>query len=424
MQTARVRERWPAARQARYAVAALFFANGALFANLVPRFPDLKANLGLSNAAFGSALAAYVLGALVVGLAGSLLVRRWGSSRVAPLSTIGLAANLVLVAIAPSWLTLAVAFLIAGSLDVVADVAGNVHGLRVERLYGKSILNSQHGVWSIGAVAGGSMGAAAAGLGVPVVWHLAVVAGLFAALAVGVWRFLLPGRDDAERAASARVGGAPRSQLARLRLGRGLVALGLIAAMAQVMEEAGGTWGALYLRGELGAAAGVSGLGFIALQALQTVGRLAGDRLVTRYGDRAVARAGATLAGAAMVAALTAPSVIATVVAFGVVGLGIGTLIPASLRTADDLPGLGGGAGITIVGSVNRVALLAVPPLIGLVADAYSLRVALVAMPVAAIAVLLLSPALRGPSALRHQAGSVQEPAAAASTRDPNRFAR
>jgi fucose permease len=424
MQTARVRERWPAARRARYAVAALFFANGALFANLVPRFPDLKASLELSNAAFGSAIAAYILGALVVGFAGSLLVRRWGSNRVAPLSTIGLAANLVFIAIAPSWLTLAVACVIAGSLDVVADVAGNVHGLRVERLYGKSILNAQHGVWSIGAVVGGSMGAAAAGLGVPVVWHLAVVAGLFAALAAGVWRFLLPGPDDAERTACARVDGAPRSPVARLRLGRGLVALGLIAAMAQVMEEAGGTWGALYLRGELGAAAGVSGLGFIALQALQTVGRLAGDGLVTRYGDRAVARAGATLAGVAVVAALAAPSVIATVVAFGLVGLGIGTIIPASLRTADDLPGLGGGAGITIVGSVNRVALLAVPPIIGLVADAYSLRAALVAMPLAAVAVLLLSPALRGPGALRHQADSAQDPAAAAGNRDRNRLTR
>jgi MFS family permease len=424
-----VRERWPAARQARYAVAVLFFANGALFANLVPRLPDLKANLELSNAAFGSAIAAYVLGALVVGLAGSLLVRRWGSNRVAPLSTIGLAANLVLVAVAPSWLALAVAFLIAGSLDVVADISGNVHGLRVERLYGQSILNSQHGVWSIGAVVGGSMGAAAAGLGVPVAWHLAVVAGLFAALAVGAWRFLLPGRDDTERTASAHSGSLRPSAAARLRLIRGLVALGLIAAMAQVMEDAGGAWGALYLGGELGAAAGVSGLGFIALQALQTVGRLAGDGLVTRYGDRAVARAGATLAGLAMAAALAVPSVLATVVAFGVVGLGIGTLIPASLRTADDLPGLGGGAGITIVGSVNRIAVLAVPPLIGLVADAYSLRAALLVMPVAAVAVLLLSPALRGPGALRHQAGSARDPAGrpqdpAGGPRDPNRLTR
>ena len=45
--------------RARAAVAALFFVNGALTGNLVPRFPDIKADLGLSNTAFGSALGAY-----------------------------------------------------------------------------------------------------------------------------------------------------------------------------------------------------------------------------------------------------------------------------------------------------------------------------------------------------------------------------
>ena len=70
--------------------------------------------------------------------------------------------------------------------------------------------------------------------------------------------------------------------------------------MAQTMEDTTAAWGGVYLREELGAAAAVSGLGFIALQSTQTVGRLLGDRVVTRYGDRAVARAGAALAGVAM----------------------------------------------------------------------------------------------------------------------------
>ena len=376
------------ARRARAAVAALFLANGALFANLVPRFPDLKESLGLSNAAFGSAVALYGVGALIAGAVAGLLVSRWGSRVVAPVTTVAVAANLVLVGLAPTWGTFAAALFVAGALDSIADIANNAHGLRVERLYGRSILNSLHGLWSIGAVVGGAMGAAAAGLELPIATHLAIAAAVFAALAAGVWRLMLPGRDDAELPAA----GLPR--LGLVRIARTVVALGVIAAMAQVMEEITSTWGALYLREDLGAAAGVAGLGFIALQATQTVGRLLGDRVVERYGDRAVARAGAALAGTAMTAALAFPATATTIVAFGLVGAGIGTLIPAALRAADGLPGLPRGVGLSLVGTVLRLAILASPALVGFTADALSLRAALLAMPLAAALVLLLSPIL------------------------------
>jgi len=228
----------------------------------------------------------------------------------------------------------------------------------------------------------------------PLVWHLAIAAALFAALVLAVSRFLLPGRDDTERSPT------PEGRVGRLRgighlgIARSVVALGVVAAMAQVMEDTGATWGAVYLREDLAAAGAVAGLGFIALQMLQTVGRLVGDRAVTRFGDRAVARAGAAIAGGAMAAALAVPTIETTVLAFGAVGLGIGTLIPASLRTVDDIPELPPGVGLTLVGSVDRIMILASPPLIGVIADAYGLRVGLIVIPVAALLVLLLARAL------------------------------
>jgi MFS family permease len=174
------------------------------------------------------------------------------------------------------------------------------------------------------------------------------------------------------------------------------VALGLIAAMAQAMEDTGATWSAVYLREDLGAAAGIAGLGFIALQAMQTVGRLIGDRLVTRYGDRAVARAGAGTAGVAMALALAVPTPVSTIVAFGAVGLGIGTLIPASLRAVNGLAGLPAGVGLMLVGTIERIAILVAPAVIGVAADVISLRVGLLAIPLAALVVLALSHTLPG----------------------------
>lgn len=370
-------------------MAVLFFTNGAVFANMVPRYPELKTRLELSNAAFGSVVAAWPLGALLIGLFAGVLVRRWGSARAAPATTIAMAATLVFISVAPSWWALACAMFIAGSLDAIADVCVNAHGLRVERLYRRSILNSLHGVWSIGAVVGGIMGATAAGSRIPLFWHLSTAAVLFTVGALIAARFLLDGPDCAQVSASTAGAGLPH-----LRLIASVGLLGVVAAMANVIEDVGATWSSVYLSHDLGAGPAMAGTAFIALQATQTVGRLFADRVVTRFGDRAVARGGAVMTGLAMSAALLLPAQVTTVVAFGVVGLGIATLMPATARAADAIPGLPSGTGLTVIGSVDRLALIAAAPLVGAVADALGLRVGLALIPVAAVTVVLLSATL------------------------------
>src|SRR5215218_9894421 len=79
-------------RKARVAVAALFLTNGALFANLLPRYPEIKADLGLSNSAYGVSIAAFSAGALIAGPAAATLIRRFWSSRVAAVGTMLIAA--------------------------------------------------------------------------------------------------------------------------------------------------------------------------------------------------------------------------------------------------------------------------------------------------------------------------------------------
>ena len=381
-------------RRARGAVGVLFFVNGALFASLVPRYPDLKAGLGLSNAAFGTAIAAYALGALVVGLLAGALVSRWGSVRVALLAFVGAAANLLLIALAPSWAALALTLFVAGSFDALADVANNAHSLRVERLYRRSILNALHGVWSVGAVVGAVGGGLAAREGMPLEAHLAVVAVLLVTAAAVASRRLLPGPDRVQPTDGRPAAARPGAHRHHLVVARTVVVLGVVAATGQAMEEAGSTWSAVYLRDELGAAAFTASLAYAALQALQTVGRLVADRFVDRHGDRSVARAGAALACAASTGALLVPSALTTVLAFGAVGLGIGTLIPASMRAANAVPALPPGVGLALAASVLRLSGLVTAPVVGLVADATDLRTALVVVPVAALVAVALAPAL------------------------------
>ncbi len=377
-------------RRARLAVAALFFSNGALFATLLPRYPEIKSDLGMSNAGFGAAVAAFSAGALLAGMAAAVLIRRFGSARVALVTTMLLAGFVVAAGMAPAPLLFAGALFVAGASDGVTDVAQNVNGLRLQRLYGRSIINSLHAVWAVGAIVGGLTGAAAIALHIPRGGHLAGAAALFCGLVIVAYPHLLPGADHDEHPSAGRAGDRPVPSAVWVTL----AALVGIAVAGATVEDAGSSWATLYLRDSLGAPGPVAALGYVALVGSMFVGRLLGDRLVDRFGDRAVTRAGGVVAAAGMGAALAFPSVPGTIAGFAAAGLGVATVVPAAMRAADELPGLRAGTGLTVLTWLMRVGFLGAPLLVGVVADTASLRVGLLGVPIAGVALVLLARAL------------------------------
>ncbi|MGW8450137.1 MFS transporter [Streptomyces niveus] len=411
-----------AERQARTAVAVLFFTNGALFANLLPRFPQIKADLGIGNAAYGLAVAAFPTGAIVAGLAAGALIRRYGSGRVAVAGTVLTGIGVLAAGLSGSVVLFGTALLLAGAMDAITDVAQNAHGLRVQRRYGRSIINSFHAIWSIGAVTGGSMAAGAIALDLSLGQHLLISAVVFGIAACVALRFCLTGPDtepDAEAAkeeakgeakgetngGAARETGAESRELAplrdeklrktRLRTGYVLAALVLIAASGALVEDAGSSWAALYLSDSLHASGTLAASGYIALVGAQFVGRMIGDRLVDRFGQRAVARSGGVIAAVGMGLALALPTATGTILGFATAGFGVATLVPAAMHEADELPGLRPGSGLTIVSWLMRLGFLLSPPIVGLVADSTSLRVGLLVVPLAGLMVMVLAGVLQ-----------------------------
>ena len=377
-------------RRARIATAALFLTNGAIFANLMPRYPEIKADLHLSNAVYGAAIAAFSGGALVAGPAAAALIRRFHSSRVAVVGTIGISTFVVVAGLATSPLVLAAALFVAGASDSITDVAQNAHGLRVQRSYGRSIINSFHAVWAVGAILGGLMGAGAIAVHVPRSTHLAIAAFVFSAVVVVAYPYLLrgPDHDDHPSARSDGGGGAGIAIYATL------VALVVIAIAGATVEDAGSSWATLYLRDSLGAPGAVAAFGYIALVGFMFVGRLIGDRMVNRFGERTVARVGGLVAATGMGAALAFPSVPGTIAGFAAAGLGVATLIPAAMHGADQLPGMRPGTGLTVLTWLMRVGFFGAPLLVGVIADATSLRIGLLSVPVAGVVVMALAGAL------------------------------
>ena len=390
-------------RRARGAVATLFLVNGATYNSLVPWFPTLRDGLGLSNAELGAAIAAFPGAALVTGMFAGPLIARVGSGRLAVVVGLVGALLLPLVALAPAWAVLAGALFVLGVTDAWTDAAMNAHGLRVQDRYGRSIINGLHATWSVAAVGAGLLGAAAAGLGVPLGLHLGVVAAVLVLASLGAGRFLLPGAETAAVPAHPEDGDGPvpatggvRAVVSTWRTAGPLLAIAALMVCSGAVEDSSASWGAVYLRDDLGAGPFLAGLPFVAFQVAMTAGRLLGDRVVDRFGAVRVARTGGLLAAVGVASALLLAVPAAAVVGWALAGLGVSTLFPLAFAAAGTVPGVRPGDGIAVVGWLARLGFLAVPPTVGALADASSsVSTGLLVVPVAALGAAALARALR-----------------------------
>ena len=378
--------RSPELIRARAGVSLVFLANGLGFANLVPRFPEIVEGLGLSRSAFGQAVAAASVGALVAGLAASWLISRLTSAKVASLGMLVVALSLLGAGLARSWLVLAICLLVMGGTDSIVDVAQNAHGLRVQRRWGASIVTSFHASWSLGAVLGAAMGQALAGAGVGVGTHMVLTAVVLLVLSTGplLAGWFLPGQDRADREPDEirEFDNAPqvRPATSSRRVGPVtilvLLVVGLLCAASMFPEDVAMNWSSLLLS-EQGAGAGHVGLGLVALQGTMIVGRLVGDRIIDAVGQRAVIAWGGALVTLGMSIALLLSSVPGTLLGMAISGAGCAVAVPVTYSAADDVEGLPPGLGLTIVSWLARLAGLLAPPVVGRLADDHGLWVAL-----------------------------------------------
>lgn len=368
----------------------MFVANGVSLSNLVPWYPIIKGDLGMSNTLFGVAVAGFPLGALVFGILSGPLIARFGSRQTTAVFGVVMASVLPLIGLAPTFWTLVPAMIAMGSADAIMDAAMNAHGLRVQRRYGRSIINSFHGLWSLGAVVGGLVGSLTIGAGLARPVHLSIVAVLVAAVSVLGSRWMLPGAENTERA--DEVDNASGGLVAAMRVAPlVLLGLGVIMMASTALEDTASTWSGIHLRDVVGAPAATLGLGFVASQALMFVGRVSGDRVVDRFGPSRVARGGLLLSAVGISIVVLSTSLPGVLVGFALSGLGASTIYPLGVAAAAEIPGVRSGDGITLVTWLARVGFLTVPPVIGVVADAASLPIALTMVVVAAAGGSLLA---------------------------------
>ncbi len=376
-------------RTARIAVATVFFVNGTLIANWLTRIPDIKDRLGLSTSVLGFALLMTAVGALIAQPTSGWFIGRLGSRAVTITMGLLYCVSVIPLGYAPNLPLLMLALFVMGACNGALDVAMNSQAALVEKAYKRSIMNSFHGLWSVGALAGAGMG------GIAVAWHISTGTHLLTMALVGLIVMLITIRylvaDSGTQSGEASGFVVPPLVL---------LPMGVVAFFVLFCEGAIGDWSTIYLRDELGTSPGRATLGFGIFSLLMAAGRLTGDWLTTRLGAALLVRISGVLILVGMVMALISMSLWISVVGFALVGAGISCIFPLILSAASRTPGIAPGTAIAAMATAGYTGFLVGPPLLGTLAELVTLRGALALLTISGVLVIVLGASIgRGPSA-------------------------
>jgi MFS family permease len=407
----------------RVALCAVFAAHGFIFASWAVRVPAVKEQAGASPAALGLALLGLSAGAVATMLAAGALCRRFGSPQLTAVSCVLLSATVTLPALARSAVTLGLLLAVFGAAYGCLNVAMNSVAVDVVAALRRPVMPGFHAAWSFGGLAGAALG----GLLAPHLSpepHLLLIAlaGLLVSVAAGhtlLTRASFPreaaadaappgtsaatavpvgtARSGATHAGTARAGAGPAGQpfgawRRALQTGRTVGLFGLIALCAAYDEGAIGDWGALHLRQDLGASAGLAAAGYAAFALVEACGRLSGTALIERFGRTAVLVAGGLTACAGMLLAALAPDIWLALAGFAATGLGLANLFPATIARAGLLAG---SSGVALTSMLGYTGFLLGPPTIGFLASQAGLRAGLTTLAFLGLAAALIASVTR-----------------------------
>ncbi|MEO3764997.1 MFS transporter [Streptomyces sp. B8F3] len=394
-------------RRARYAVAAVFAAHGAVTGSFATRVPWVQDHAGISAGQLGLALAMPALGAATAMPLAGRISHTFGARRALRGLMVLWCLALVLPALAPGLATLCAGLFVYGATAGMADVAMNALGVDVEQRLGRSIMSGLHGMWSGGALAGSAAGTVAAHTELDGRVHFAIAAAVLTAVSALACRWVLAPVAHADEEPPPHFALPPRSALL----------IGAVGFCAVFAEGASLDWSAVYLRDEMGSSPGLAAACTTGFALTMAVARLVGDAVVERLGPVRTVRLGGVLATLGGVLIVTSSAAAQAMAGFGLLGLGIAVVVPVVFAAAARSANAPSQA-IAGVATIMYASGLIAPAAIGQVADATSLTMSFGLVTVLATGLIAGAGLLRGRrSETRAKApGAVPDPAPAPGT--------
>lgn len=349
----------------------------------VPRIPEIKDAIGLSNGAFGFVLIGSTFGSITGAQLAGRMIHTFGSQRTIFIGVFIMPAGLAGMALSTNAVTLFLTLYTMGLGYALIDMCYNFQGTVVEKILGRRHMSSFHAMWSTGAFLTTVIGGAITRHVSPRTNLIAIASVALIAYLIAAY-YLLPASIDGHKGDEEHEAKIPLFGKSVMPLW--LLGVGLLSSL--VGEGAASDWGAILLRDEMGYEKGVYASAFASFALAMIVSRFLGDRALDHFGPARLVQLGGYLGGSiwgiAMAVAIPMsnsypiPALIIVNVGFIAAGLGIGPMFPAFILAASKTPGIAPAVAISRVGVIGIAGFFFGPTITGIISQFTNLSIGMI----------------------------------------------
>lgn len=359
----------------------IFFMFGLSIMSWVPRFPDVKANLGLSNGEFGSLISLGVFGNVAALLTVGHLVHKFGAQLMMRVSTLAFSTSIIILTQTSSSFVFLIFMIIQGAGISAFHISINAQGFNFQDRTKKQVITLLSGYWSSGAL----LTSVIAGILVDLVSieiHIAVLSILCLIIMLQTISTMTPNLLKSNENSESDV------KLGEIFKGFNfdmMVSGGLLCAI--MLEFAVSDWSAIFLKEDLGILSGIHTLPFILFTFTMIIGRLNFHRLLARYSMQRLTQVASLISGISFLIGIAAVSavgignktltIIILSVSFSIAGIGSSFLGPSMMNAANSRSRFPASVVIGQIGVINICLIFVMRWVIAWTAEATSLSIAL-----------------------------------------------
>ncbi|MFI3331715.1 MAG: MFS transporter [Rikenellaceae bacterium] len=379
----------------RLAVSAFFFIMGLTFSTWACRIPDIKKAMELTEAGLGAVLLFIPIGQLSVLIFLGKLIEKYGSKLFTIISAIFFPFTLILIGLAKTPAMLSGALFFFGMGCNMFNISVNTQGVGVQKIYGRSIMATFHGLWSVAGFLGGLVGSLLASGEVAPLRHFSIILGLCCVLNIIFYRWLMPRDKSRKDYLVQEFQAKPKTKLKFAMPERIIIILGVIVFSNLACEGTMMDWSGVYFEKIIQPSEQYVRLGYIAALSTMALGRFLADKLVMRLGYIRVLLASGALVFMGLMLAVCLPYLIPATLGFMLVGFGVSAVVPICYSIAGRITSVSAGVALTTVSSIGFFGFLVAPPVIGFIAELSNLRWSLAVMAVVGLLAAALAPMLK-----------------------------
>lgn len=350
-------------KQIRIATAAFFFVSGFGYTTWASRIPAIQHQLNLNEAQLGAALFALPVGLLVTMPITGRLLSRYSSSRIMVFGALFFNLMLGLLGYAAHYWEFLLVLFCFGSSRNLLNLSMNTDSVGLQSYYKKSIITTFHGIWSLAGFSGAALAYIMVANHVVAQWHLLSVSAVLVTLSVCFAPFTLRQQPISQ----------PGKTIFSLP-DKTLINLALICFSSMACENIMYDWSGIYMNKAVHSTHTTATAAFVVFMTTLTASRFAGDKIVNRYGVKTLMQYSGVLIVLGFMLAVIFPTVPAAITGFAFVGIGTSCMVPLVFAEAGKSKTMSKGTAIAAVSTIGYLGFLLVPPLVGFVAQASTLR--------------------------------------------------